>query len=45
VIGMEVRDQNDVDFFRRVARAAEAAHQPPECCPTPPGAGTCIDED
>src|SRR6266849_3731586 len=23
VIGMEVRHQNDVDFFRRVARAAE----------------------
>src|SRR6266851_658381 len=29
VIGMEVRDQNDVDFFRRVARAAEAARQVP----------------
>src|SRR6266404_9232063 len=27
VIGMEVRDQNDVDFFRRVACAAEAARQ------------------
>src|ERR1700676_3807181 len=25
VIGVEVRDQNDVDFFRRVACAAEAA--------------------
>src|SRR5246127_5681867 len=25
VIGMEVRDANDVDLFRRVARAAEAA--------------------
>src|SRR5258708_20650885 len=25
VIGMKVRDQNDVDFFRRVACAAEAA--------------------
>src|SRR6266404_1650115 len=24
VIGIEVRDQNDVDFFRRVARAAQA---------------------
>ena len=45
VIGMEVRDQNDVDFFRRVARAAEAARQPPECSPTPPGAGARIDED
>src|SRR5258708_39167856 len=30
VIGMEVRDQNDVDFFRRVACAAEAARQAPE---------------
>src|SRR5216684_1573191 len=45
VIGMEVRGQNEVDFFRRVARAAEAARQAPECCPTPPGAGTRIDKD
>src|ERR1700721_2832404 len=45
VIGMEVREQDDVDFFRCVACAAEAAHQAPECCPTPPGAGTRIDED
>src|ERR1700751_950076 len=30
VIRMEVRDQNDVDFFWRVARAAEAARQAPE---------------
>jgi hypothetical protein len=45
VIGMEVRDQNEVDFFRRVARAAEAAHQAPEGSPTIPGAGTRIDED
>src|SRR6266478_5135011 len=45
VIGMEVRDQNDVDFVRRVTCAAEAARQAPECSPTPPGAGTCIDED
>src|SRR6266849_1480029 len=45
VIGMEVRDQNDVDLFRRVACAAEAARQAPECSPTPPGAGTHIDED
>src|SRR6266849_1520994 len=29
VIGMEVRDQNDVDFFRRVACAAKAARQAP----------------
>src|SRR3981189_2412761 len=45
VIGMEVRDQNDVDFFRRVARAAKAARQAPECSATPPGTGTRIDED
>jgi len=45
VIGMEVRNQNDVDFFRRVACPAEAARQAPECSPTPPGAGTRIDED
>jgi hypothetical protein len=42
VIGMEMREQNDVDFFRRVAPAAEAARQAPECCPTPPGAGARI---
>src|ERR1700694_198387 len=45
VIGMEMREQNDVDFFRRVACAAEAGHQAPECSPTPPGAGTRIHED
>src|SRR6266436_6306399 len=45
MIGMEVRDQNDVDFFWRVACAAEAARQAPECWPTPPGASTHIDED
>src|SRR5882672_590861 len=45
VIGMEVRDQNKVDFFRRVAGAAEAARQAPECSLTPPGAGTHIDEN
>src|SRR5882762_7904078 len=45
VIGMEVRDQNEVDFFRRVACAAEASRQAPEGSPTPPGAGTRIDED
>lgn len=28
VIGMEVRDQNDVDFFGRVACAAEARQAP-----------------
>src|SRR5258708_10465823 len=36
VIGMKVRDQNEIDFFRRVACAAEAAHQPPVCSPPPP---------
>src|SRR5712671_7438362 len=45
VIGMEVRDQNEVDFFRRVACAAKAARQAPECSATPPGAGTRVDED
>src|ERR1700756_3817861 len=45
VIRVEMRDQNDVDFFRRVACAAEAARQAPECSPTPPGAGARIDED
>src|SRR5258706_12908503 len=45
VIGMEVGDQNDVDFFRRVACAAEVARQAPERCPTPPGTGTRVDED
>src|ERR1700687_1451859 len=45
VIGMQVRDQNEVDFFRRVACAAKAARQAPECSPTPPGAGARIDED
>src|SRR5258706_15916529 len=45
VIGMEVRGQNEVDFFRRVARAAEAPQQAPEYSSTPPSAGTRIDED
>src|SRR6266403_2282258 len=45
VIGMEVRDQNQVDFFRRVACAAEASRQAPEGSPTPPGAGARIHED
>src|SRR4029077_11610661 len=30
VIGMEVREQNDVDFFRRIACATEASRQAPE---------------
>src|SRR5882762_3155434 len=45
VIGMKVREQNDVDLFRRVACAAEAARQAPQCSPAPPGAGTRIDEN
>src|SRR6202158_650582 len=45
VIGMEVREQDDVDFFRCVARAAEAARQAPECSRAPPGAGARIHED
>src|ERR1700757_4808778 len=45
MIGMEVRDQNDVDLFRRVARAEKAPRQAPECSSTPPGSGTRIDED
>src|ERR1700720_2172957 len=45
VIGMEVREQDDIDFFGRIACAAEAADQAPECSTAPPGAGTRIDED
>src|SRR6266850_6844801 len=40
VIGVEVRHQNEVDFFRHVACAAEAAGQASEGFPTPPGAST-----
>src|ERR1700674_2742827 len=45
VIGMKVRDHNDVDFFRRVACAAEVARQVPEPSSSIPGAGARIDED
>src|SRR3989449_6221365 len=45
MIGMEMREQNDVNFFWRVACAAEAARQAPQYSPTPPGAGTRIDEN
>src|ERR1700688_4058752 len=45
VIGMEVREQDDVDSFRRVACAAEAALQAPGRPPPPPGAGARIHED
>src|SRR5258708_19494934 len=44
VIGVEVRDQNEVDFFRRVACAAEAGGQASEPSPAIPGASTRIDE-
>src|ERR1700737_530256 len=45
VIGVGMRDQNEVDVFRRIACAAEAARQAPERSRTKPGAGTRIDED
>src|SRR5712672_2480956 len=45
VIGMEVREQNDVNLFRRVACAAEAARQAPERSSAPPSTGAHIDED
>src|SRR5216683_7225845 len=45
VIGMEVRDQHEVDLFRRIACAAQVARQAPEYSPSIPGAGTRIDED
>src|SRR6267378_6300697 len=45
MVRMKVCDQDNVDFFGRVARAAEVARQAPERCPTPPGASTRIDED
>src|SRR3989442_8619973 len=45
VIGVEVRHQDEVDFFWRVTCAAEAADQASERSPTKPGAGTCIDKD
>jgi len=45
VIGVEVRDQDDVDFFRRIACAAEVPRQAPERSTAIPGAGAGIDED
>src|SRR5260370_24203774 len=36
MIGMKVRNQNDVDFFLLVASAAEAARQAPHCATPPP---------
>src|SRR6266481_873076 len=43
VIGVEMRDQDEVDLLRRIARAAEAGRQASERSPAIPGAG--IDED
>src|ERR1700681_1418387 len=43
VIGVEMRDQDEVDVFRRIACAADAARQAPERSPTKPGAGAHID--
>jgi len=40
-----VCDQNEVDFFRRVAGAAETARHTPERSPTKPRAGARVDED
>src|SRR6266852_4604883 len=45
VVGVEVRDQDDVDFFRRVPSAAEVGYQVPEFSPTKPGTGSRIDQD
>ena len=45
VIGVEVRDQNKVHFFRCVACAAEVPHQAPAGSPTKPSAGARVDED
>src|SRR6266852_3987797 len=45
VIGVEVRDQDEVDLLRRIARAAEDGRQASERFPTIPGAGASIDED
>src|ERR1700704_3573904 len=45
VIRMEMRDQNEVDVFRRIACAAEAARQASERSPSKPRAGARIDED
>src|SRR6202163_4805350 len=45
VIGVEMRNESEVVFSGRVACAGEAPRQAAECFPTPPGAGTRIDED
>ena len=40
-----MRDQNEVDFFRRIACAVEVARQVPERSSTKPGTRARIDED
>src|SRR6266404_7759442 len=45
VVGVEVRDQDDVDFFRRVSCGTDVGYQVPELSPTKPGAGPSIDKD
>src|SRR5579862_6394242 len=45
VVGVEMRHQNQVDLFRRVACAPEAAGQAPERFRVPPAAGPRIDEN
>src|ERR1700692_543861 len=45
VIGVEVRDQNKVHFFRCVACVAEVPHQAPIRSPAKPSAVARIDED
>src|SRR3984893_623893 len=45
VIGVKVRDQNEIDVFRRIACVAEVARQAPERSPAKPGAGARIHED
>src|SRR5207253_10475931 len=45
VIGVEVRDQDEVDLLRRIARTAEAGRQAPERFPTIPRARASIPAD
>src|ERR1700688_4895350 len=45
MIGVEVRDQDNVHFFRGVARASKTSHQVPVRSPTKPSAGAHIDKD
>ncbi len=45
VVRVKVRDQYNVDLFRRVPSAAEVGYQVPELSPTKPDAGSSIDKD